>query len=219
MADAVHFASTENGGPNLGSSGWNGFPTPYNDGTKDAAQFVIIVSFDDLIKWYWRSAKWTLTTDLVLTPTGGSPFSVASGQGGLVVATELDLVQQNSINSAVGNFNLRLFDTDGTGLIFTPSIAQIGTDLKPSAEINAAIAPGASSFVFSTRSDVIPTPDGTLTANIDGNPIPLFYTATGGTLSGSQVDWTISEYHAYAASDGSPIYDTTTGAQLQDPRN
>jgi hypothetical protein len=33
------------------------------------------------------------------------------------------------------------------------------------------------------------------------------------------IDLTPSEYYAYAATDGSPIYNTTTGARLQDPRN
>jgi hypothetical protein len=33
------------------------------------------------------------------------------------------------------------------------------------------------------------------------------------------INLTPSEYYAYAATDGSPIYNTTTGARLQDPRN
>jgi hypothetical protein len=38
-------------------------------------------------------------------------------------------------------------------------------------------------------------------------------------ITNLNIDLTPSEYYAYAAIDGSPIYNTTTGERLQDPRN
>jgi hypothetical protein len=57
---------------------------------------------------------------------------------------------------------------------------------------------------------------GSLTYN--GKTVPVF-NSYDITLLTPEIILTPSEYYAYAATDGSPIYNTTTGARLQDPRN
>lgn len=67
---------------------------------------------------------------------------------------------------------------------------------------------------------------GTINATVDGQTVPLYYWLSTfhvgagiPTASISSMDFSITEYWPYAALDASPIYDTATGAQLQDPTN
>lgn len=65
--------------------------------------------------------------------------------------------------------------------------------------------------------------DGTAAFNIDGFPMTIWYSGpfphTNTLTITSPLTQTITSFWPWAASDGSPIYDTTTGAQLQDPLN
>jgi len=56
------------------------------------------------------------------------------------------------------------------------------------------------------------------TLEFQGLTTPI-YGILNNALAPYEVEITYSEYYAYAATDGSPIYNTTTGARLQDPRN
>jgi hypothetical protein len=57
------------------------------------------------------------------------------------------------------------------------------------------------------------------TLNYKSYSAPLYSSADNYTIANPTVTLTPFEYYAYAATDGSPIYNTATGAKLQDPRN
>jgi hypothetical protein len=59
------------------------------------------------------------------------------------------------------------------------------------------------------------TPIGTLTYKEKSTTLYSYFESE----TAVNIDLTPSEYYAYAATDGSPIYNTTTGERLQDPRN
>ena len=61
----------------------------------------------------------------------------------------------------------------------------------------------------------VETPIGTLTYKEKSTTLYSYFESE----TVVNIDLTPSEYYAYAATDGSPIYNTTTGARLQDPRN
>lgn len=207
MADAVHFLTYDDQATPANASGCNGFSFPYDYTTPASDAYPVTTSYRDAIKWYWRVKKWTLVSNLTIDGdlfTGG----VATDSG---VTRELDLIfpvsKDNTLASGDFGFNLH----------FYPSVNFDGSDYRP----GLFVAGSYVTITFNTAPSALPgIPDGSFTINIDGQSTLMHYTNPSTlTITCTQFDFTPSEFWPYAAVDSSPIYNTTTGAQLQDPRN
>jgi hypothetical protein len=226
MADRLRVLGQGNGLPIL--------PDP-NTGGED---YPLTLTKAQIIEWYWRVRFWTLTTDFKAT----------------VRATSLTL--DNSLNYTQGptrERDLILLPSDktfeATGTAAGPGAASgvsgvsffniapamyrqpNSADYLPYFLIQGTIAAlesgDLSQLVFGSRPADVPGYAGTITANVYGKTLPLYYredivdSGTGGTWSfvHTTFDLTPLEWWPYAAEDASPIYDTTDGSQLQSPLN
>lgn len=234
MADRVRFLTWNDTVTPAKSSGGNGFPAPFN-ATAAVDVYNTQVTLADCLKWYWRVKEWKVTADLLVTGPGGTAF-IVSGQTATVVlgpATELDMIQQGNhwLHNAMasGGTNpagathaaLLLF---GNGAVSPePAIKFDAPNHFPWLEVNAIVGTIIDGYVqFDSIQANVSPPDGSITAIVDGYAVTLYYQShldPGTTLTGSSLVFTPVSYWPYAAADGTPIYDSATGAELQDPRN
>lgn len=235
MGDRFSFLTSENAGSPINSSGCNGFPSKFLNNTQHAAvvggdYFPIEVPFLTLVKWYWRVKNWkmevsghaTAGATTVHFPTGNlMPQFVGAFDP---PSRELDL-----LGIAPTNFNAYVGSKDATNQFFlfintdttAPGSMWIwqpdGTELlHPSIGISGGIAandtddppvdPASADFSSYSSGDEI-------TATVDGIDVPVFVTLVGDASVDSIVITPI-EYWPYAKEDGSPLYNTTTGAML-----
>lgn len=156
-------------------------------------------------------------------PVGSEPYLVVLF--GVVV-----FVNSSSISNGFPGTPAPIFFANGMGMLDSsyPSLVSDSGQLKPEIDLTTEVqgtpdSGGASSFSF-TLSSVNPGGATTVASGllIDGIPVDLYYTTE--TDSCSISNFAISdlsadpvEFWPYAAKDGSAIYDTSTGAQLQDP--
>lgn len=216
MADAVHFLTYDDEATPANASRCNGFPAPFSIGTP-AAIYPISVAFTKIIKWFWRVKNWRLTTDLSVDGdviSGGAvTCSIIFG-----AARELDLVQPQSLvfqaASGVFLFNFEFFGEAGP----TPGITFSAPNYKPSIQFTGD---ADTRVTFATNPTGLGTPDGTIVMLIDGEACNLYYFILFGGTVVTCTNFSLDPvlFWPYAAADTTPIYNTTTGAQLQDPRN
>lgn len=214
MADAVHFATWDDQADPTKASGFNGFPAPFCALTSGPATFPAIVPYTQIIEWFWRIIGWQIAAANI---TAGASSVGTGAMAGSGVTRELELVQQISLpfSSALGA-SLTLFDTFGPQT--PPVIALDAGNFYPSIQIRGSRSDGANNIQFDSISANLPAVVGSFNATVAGIIVPVFYNGAG-TFAASQLDFTPNGYWPYAAASGSPIYNTTTGVQLQDPQN
>lgn len=248
MGDNVHFATVEDTDTSK-SSGFTGFPAPWvADITGVEGNYPNVVAFQKLIKWFWRAKRWTIATDFQFT-AGAVTITFDQGVTGggnvnsvpALTTSEKQLVYQGTGAGPGTSLN---FTATGTGsisavlLVFIdlafdptvlkPAIFYNSGALKPALVIDISVDVNDSlgnryKLRLCSSSDIIPAPDGSIVATVDGENVTLFYKVeinTGITSATfTQLDLTITEFFPYAATDGSPVWNTTTGVQLQDENN
>lgn len=226
MADAVHFGTWDDQADTTKSSGFNGFTAPFKDQSASVGNvYNNIVSFAQTIKLFWRVRRWTVTSGSLSFFLGGfSTTILAPGViGGPAAAREIDLIQQGIAYRLVDDeprFTLFIFDG-----ALRPNIKLDGTDLRPAIEAGGIIneSNGSDSVLIHYTQDASAiTPTGSFTITLDGIVVTIYYEATlagDGAFTFDNLVVDPVEFWPYAATDGSPIFNTTTGAQLQDENN
>lgn len=248
MSDRVRFVTVNDTVVPADSSAFNGFPAPFiaTGGIffPSAVPLTDIATwFWRRRKWSLASDA-TVTVD---TFTGGlmqgdmaggpGPTDVSGSARGRELAAVASSVNgpavsvgSNADGDALGAASLTLF-LDGVSR--APVIHFDGISYYPAMGIAGTLtvddgAGNSITLTFSSDSGAIGgTPDGTITGTVDGFDIPIHYrttiTGAGGTFTFTTFDvsptTSSDSYWAYAAADTSPIYDTSTGAQLQSPLN
>lgn len=234
MGDRFTFLTTEGNPGVLPYAGCNGFPRAFTDGTEfDPSKpryGVVVTNYLQVIKWYWRVRKWSISSDLSYTFNPPPPENPDDPPGesvtynfsdfttidpittGAPIIRELDLVYgARMIGESVDTLTqFQLF-----GVIDWPDIQQIGDpttahfttlDYSPALQIIGGLGSG---LTFATY----PIGTGSIPASIDGVPFTLYlqFNDPDGTYGGTYFTITPSEYWPYAKSNGDPLYDTTTG--------
>lgn len=230
MSDSVRFLCNNDASVPAGT-GCNGFPFQYVPFTPPDDSHPVAVSFLDLIKWFWRVKLWSLSTDFQMTDSGGTTYSMTNGtipQLAAMPTSELQLL----IGSNLAATNQGLWDNPQTNdemqlQLFQDlsggRVLQSGTDLYPFINVVAIIEQGLSAQSFAQLISDSSFPFA-VTATIDGTPFPLYVSLSAppdaATYSVSHFDITPVEYWPYAAMvGGTPIYNTSTGSQIQSPTN
>jgi hypothetical protein len=216
MSDRVSFATTEDTITPANSSGFNGFPIPYITGSQGAFN-PYNFSFDNCIKMWWRIKNWTLTTDASVTKDGvtGSvvngdlvPFGQPASEMGLIYAANNPF-----LNSSDGVWALALIGNIhyDTGTLY-PSMS---TDMHCDAS-----GTGARLAVrFFSPDPTLGAATGSITGTILGQTKTIYYWTSGApdsftfsTFVLEPVDW-----WPYKNTLGNPVWNTSTGAQINDP--
>lgn len=242
MADAVHFATVEDVMTPSNSAGFSGFPAPLCETSVAPTLFPISIVLSSVIFWYWQVRLWQISNDISVTAGSGigsdtcSLLAVVVGNtAGFTIPTrELDLIKQGQWKgfpldvSGSGGGTLHLFDSDGTAV--NPAVAK-GAFFNPAFWVECAlVADDGINHIemnLDSRTPFVGPLTGTINATFDSNSFNLYYQVVkSGTASfnASQFDFTpafgeTDAFWPYAAADTTPIYDSTTGATLQDPRN
>jgi hypothetical protein len=223
MSDRVPFGTNEDTATPANSSGFNGFPFPYTPGGS-GDDFPIAVPLADCIEIYWRIKNWNISTDIIVTDSSPTPPDTYPMQSGDMTPSasnatrELDLIFSidHQFQEPTGAWSIPF------GVI--PPINESGETFYPAIVLSASL--GGPFAVVSFNPSVVGFPfvaAGSFTGSVKGLPITVYMflnsSISGLSITGSFLDITPIEWWPYAAKDGSPIYDTSTGAQLQDPRN
>lgn len=229
MADRVRFMTWNDTGTPALSSGANGFPAPYNDGSDSTFAYLIAVVFTQIIKWYWRVKQWTISaaTMSITAGTGGTAVTnqVVPGDFSPLSGSELQLIQQGTqfgfVTGGSAPMEMDLF----VGTV-APSIKKSGSTLYPSLAITGTFSAddglGNIISVSFINDPSLAGATGNFNAMVDGITVAIYYKVSStGTTSYDLSALTIipKVFWPYGALDGSAIYDTATGAQLQSPLN
>lgn len=238
MSVRVIFGTHEDTGTPANSSGFNGFTFPFNYVVPNV-EFPLGTTYQNVKKWWSRVRGWTPTTDLqasagpylitfpsteqtltdtdestvrflavrdlIFSPdinTPASPPDETSGRTDLLFTRLAD--QQDAIRKDSGLFYLQLKISGSFRIVDNTG----GNGVDAAWSTDAADLPGA--------------PTGMITGTLDGVGVTVYYWSTvggDGAFSITTLDFLPTLFWPYAAADASPIYNTTTGAQLQDPRN
>lgn len=235
MSDSVHYLTYEDTGTPANSSGCNGFPVPFNAGGV-ANVYDTQVTLKDCVKWQFRVKEWELVTDFSVTGPAGNAFIVSPQTTTSPIGpfTELDMFQLGSrkVHDALANGGTNVASgTNAAIFLFgemattvpMPAIKFSSPNYFPWIRLVADVATVANGDVqFDSVQSVVSPPDGSITATIDGYNVTLYYKsslAPGYTFTATQLNFTPKTYWPYKGANGNPIYNTSTGAQLQNPRN
>lgn len=222
MSERIRTPGVFNGAPRL----------PQTTGAGDT--YPVTLSVGAFIEWYWRIKNYSLVSDAF----------AADGVGGVNTFNNAPLVDFNSTNERNlilnpvpfsfgigsvaplgGTFVLFGEFTDPstfkylqpTGSTYQPALAIVGT-----LDINDGGTNDATITITSDRSLFTGVTYTSFNGSIAGVTVPLYYFGEAhgsGSFGISSFVLTPCEYRPYAANDATPIYDTSTGTQLQDPRN
>lgn len=215
MADRVYFATVQDDATPANTSGFNCFPFPFVQSASDAFH-PIAISLDECIEYWWRIKSWNLSTDVVVT---NGPVHTPMPSGDMTpdptnASRELDLELASTAH---------LFSLGGAGeFTVVADINQNSGTLYPWLEFFSTI--GLVAIVsFNPASPGLPyVSAGSFTGHVNSHPITVYMftnSSTGTTIAGSFLDFTPIEWWPYANSDGLPVWNTTTGAQLVNPRS
>lgn len=185
-----------------------------------------------IAKWAWRVRYWTLETDAAASAGGDSDnYSIGELPTVLPINSELEML---TVNNGLRTYTQASGDPTFTFNLFTTppgeqGVWYDGTNYRPAFYVQGVITlddfgGNSVAFKFSTYPDFFfpSSPLGSITAQIDGIDVTLYYFAatTGdGAFTLTSLTLTPTTFWAFAATDASPIYDTATGLWLQDPRN
>lgn len=226
MSDNVRFGTINDTATPANSSGFNGFPFPYDGSgtTGPGTPAPVGMDFKEAMKMWWRIKTFSFSSTWSMV-VAGTTYTFTSGNmsGATSRTTELDMTQAAN--------DLR-FDTIGTQAcqfqLTTPFINtskdEAGTIYPTFTFAINLITPsgiGTPYILFSTQDTGGSI--GNFNADFDGLTLTIYYYFPSGAPDSFSVGNMLIEaveYWPYAAlSDGSPIYNTSTGAQLQSPTN
>lgn len=230
MSDNVRFLTVNDTVTPANSSGANGFPSPFGTGpTGTGTQNPVKVSLSDAVKWWWRVKNWKLQPSTwSVTDDTPNTFTLTTGDmiPGVGNATrELDLINPNAaahnfgISSASSQINLFIDESVG-GQIQDADFSHVWPELRLPTSF---LGDSGKEIDFAFDQSILGTVTGHFAGSIDGYAVDIYYDASSTHITSFTVgnmDFVPVEYWPYAAlSDGSPIYNTSSGAQLQAPEN
>lgn len=237
MADAVHFlCRVDPNMPPVTFSGCNGFNflTKWGSpsGGPSPESYPIVVPLEEktnatasIARWHKRVKKWKLTTNAFGTDGLGTTYALQNGV--LLNGLNNPTRELQNIANPANAFSDRIYlptelvNGSPVGVVGQLSVISGGSFYNNA----GAYSPFLQLFIPLTAANIrfsnFTGTDPSMVGSIDGLPITVFWEPAGGafTFTMSQFDLVPDEYWPYAAKDGSPIYNTTTGAVLQDPRN
>jgi hypothetical protein len=245
MSDTVRSLTWNDTATPANSSGANGFPFPIGAGPGTVGtNNPVKITFQDAIKWWWRVQNWNFDSSCVLVSGGGGvpDRSFVSGPMGPLgdnATRELGLIPNIGYGEGGHQWSADTTPFGGSGsasLSFLPNwlyddptnnVGNIwpGVGLNDGGGTPSEITNDNGSAVYlDTNPENLPeAATGSFTATIDGYDVTVYYYAdiapdSGDSFTpGSMTISPISYWPFAALADGSPIYDTTTGAQLQSP--
>lgn len=239
MSDRVHFATNNTSiGFGLDNYEFNGFPFFLNPNDQPNGNFTPYLSGDTFSEY----CRWLRYRKIHLTghweADTGIPGQTDNADFDFVMvylaSTELDIYQPFSIPlgwngkfTSIQGTQTVPDNTDGHDITLTASVgfsnnegARQMSDGKRYARFNILIQ---GKYAQETPTGNFTGTDYGVTWDVLGTTFPsntLFLTGSPPAPSASgDLTFEVSEYWAYAALDGTPIYDTATGAQLQSPAN
>jgi hypothetical protein len=196
-------------------------PDPYAAVPKADEKFPLQLTLGETVRWYWGVKRWELTTDFKVVwsdSAAGDTYlqtvELTGGDaGGRTGLTEDDL----------------FFEANDQGAGYrSPAIGEYYPAIYIFGLIRNNGTPDQLKF-SSDPTDNGGSPTSSMTATIDGKNITLYLWidlslepfGNPGVMSvtATQFDLDPVEFWPYAAKDASPLYNTTTGAQLQSPLN
>lgn len=236
MSDIVRYVTRmDTSTPPTTETGFNGFPFLWKWGNPSIDPhpefYPISMPLEEatntsasIARLHKRVKKWKLTTDAAAADVGGGTHVLSSGtltNSSFNPTRELENIQDPAGLHGDRSYSFTVLDngiSSNAGqllIISTGSFYVDGTDYYPNLQLTISLTVTNIRFRDSTGSDPF------ITGTFDGIPVKVYYeTVSGGnTFSMSQFDLVPVEFWPYAAADGSAIYDTTTGAVLQDPKN
>lgn len=232
MSDNVRFLTTNDTVTPANSSGANGFPFPYGTGpTGTGTQNPVKVTLPDACKWWWRVKNWALQPS-TWSVTDDEPATYGFAAGNMMpdidnATRELDLINTGFVHrfllqgtgSQLSQVNLGV-DEDFPLSIQDSDFIHVWPTLRL---ITTFLGAGGAEIDFSFDPSLLGTVTGHFAGSIDGYAVDIYYDASNSHITSFTVgnmDFVPVEYWPYASlKDGSPIYNTSTGAQLQDPAN
>lgn len=227
MSDRVRFGSWNDLITPSQSSGFNGFtyPSVFSQSTGAGTGYPVGVSLDKAIKWLWRVKEWTVawSGSVTYSPDTGTFTTTQLTRSPVTATTELALAVQGGLTqshsdaiahqSATLLFSDAAINDDLAGLWF-PFFNDISGFIDADDPSEALLR-----FSFLTDGSHVDSAVG----SFDGEPITIYYFTSGtpgpDAYTVGTVTITPASFWPYAALDASPIYNTTTGAQLQSPLN
>lgn len=238
MSDRVRFATWNNTADAADSTFFSGFPFPQvvHDGD-------LSLPMEQMDQWCWRIRGWSVQVSFNANYfRNGFPIEVSrlslsytSGGGTDGRQRELDIIERKRPGvlevgtgsgyktiDAGGIVHMNSYDWASSFSIFSQYYYETSHGLfSPSFDFTLTTNIG---YQVSTDND--PFPDQAGSVSIDGRSARLYgYTHTGALpnpdawIDNVFVRMTPISYWPYAAENGTPIYDTATGAALQSPRN
>lgn len=202
----------------------NAFPLPFAVPVVTSADvgwntlYPVGLTLDQVIEAYWRVRRWKVTEAVTLdevgyvyagtstygsTPGGGPPAPVPATERDLIappVSTETDTLGA----SGSPQFSFWLFLNDEVGGWLAPAV-QTGGLWYPAAFFGTPD--------YGTTSGHAPS--GAIQMTLLGQPVGCG--VEGSNPIGGSVVIEPAEYWPYTGADGTAIYDTTSGAALQNP--
>jgi len=219
MADRIPFATVNDSVVPARSSGFNGFPFPFASGS--SPDNPIVVNYLDCIKWWWRVKNWTISTDLQEVDNASATWTLDNGTmnpGPRNSTREFNLIAPTEHSFGIGDSTTNGFSMAFMGAIGSQIILNAG-QYYPDITGNGFVGPNPTDGQVQIFLGSVPGfPE--ISGTIDGYTIPIAYDATTNPPSSyvfTTFVMTPVEYWPYAATNGSPIYNTSTGAQLQSP--
>lgn len=241
MGDRILYASYENTAVPEASSGHTGFPfgvvyggTPAQPGYYPLALPLEAANSSALScsKLYNRGKILRLDTDLSVTVNAVTTSATSADLIDVLgTSRELDLFSPDPADcykhfqqsSTFVQIDVTFF-LPTSGLDF--KLWKDGSDFKPHININGTITAvdGSDTIVINFDSNVGSGFPDSIVGSLEGESITIYYEVAisgGGTtdFTFSQFDLSFSEYWEYAARDASPIYNSSTGLELQNRRN
>lgn len=223
MADRVAYLTTQDNMTPANTSGCNTFAIPFDTVTTvPNYNCPIIRSLDFCDDLWWRIKNWAVTTDASITQFGttNTMYNGVLIPDSVNATTELDLELATSNHS----FSSPSSSTDALTFICAQVIGQSSGDLYPQQVLTSAVVGvGTSSIQFRLfePDPFLPPADGSITGTIYGQSITVYFYISGtpDSYTFSSFDLSPVEWWPFKTTTGLPVWSTTTGAMLNDPRS
>jgi hypothetical protein len=224
MADEpLYFFTVEDDVDPTQDSGGNGFPFPFFTGAQDV--FPIPIAYDDCVEMYWRIKNWDISTDIVFSLSGvDTPMT-----SGDMTPDPGNAQAWADLETAGGSLHTFTLNTTETTLQLSAPIKLDSGNYLPQIFMVTVLAANVGRVSFqSTPPSGIYVSAGTVTGSIidffTGNTYPItvylyVINGSGATMTGSSFVLKPIEWWPYANSQGLPVWDSSTGAQLNPPRS
>lgn len=184
-----------------------------------ATSFSCAMPYEKIKECWWRVKLWQVITDVESTTSGVTttlPSGTIPDDNFPLFQSELDLARQinkqKDYKQILGTSSIRFSIGGGAG--GGPGILNASGTYYPYFNLSGDAG-------ISITTDSTGSPTDSFTGTFNGSNVPIYIFDPGvDSYTATQLDITPVEWWPYASrADGSPIWNTTTGAQLQDPTN